>query len=457
MGNEQNFYKALFDAIPDPIFYKTIDGIYKDFNIAFSHFLGLRPDEIINKSISEVTPNEMAAVYANADAELLKNKGVQTYETRLLYADGTFHDIVTTKGIHYDANGEPMGIIGIIHDISDKKAAEREIILLHKVKDIFLYINHQMLQFQSEEQLLQAFLEQLIHMYDPCEQGTVLALTPRHTLVVIAQAGYKENLVEHFEIPFEESFIWQDSPGNIYGAHIVNDISEYVAKGAKEVSIPEAERPISSTLVVPIWINDALKWIIALDSSKNHIYDDTDQKVADYICAELPLLYRIFDLYLKTLQMSRYESLTGLINRRYFDEVFEAFDIQHQSNQAPYMMVMLDLDGLKTVNDLYGHSAGDAYLIAFSNFLRQLTVEGKHIARIGGDEFVALFDGDDRETLFTRLNQAREQFRTLPIKHEQHVFFGNFSYGIAQCPKDATDKSKLFQISDLMMYKDKHR
>ncbi len=457
MGNDQNFYKALFDAIPDPIFYKTVNGIYKEFNIAFCNFLGLKPDEIKNKSISELTPNEMATVYAKADAELLKNRGVQKYETRLLYADGTFHDIVTTKGIHYDANGEPMGIIGIIHDISDKKAAEREITLLHKVKDIFLSINHQMLQFQSEEQLLQAFLELLIQMYDPCEQGTVLALTPNHTLIVIAQAGYKENLVEHFEIPFEESFIWQDSPGNIYGAHIVNDISEYVAKGAKEVSIPEAESPVSSELVVPIWINDALKWIIALDSTQNHIYDDTDQKVADYICAELPLLYRIFDLYLKTLQMSRYESLTGLINRRYFDEVFDAFGQQHQSKQQPYMMVMFDLDGLKTVNDLYGHSAGDAYLIAFSDFLRELTVEGKHIARIGGDEFVALFEGEDRESLYNVLSRARETFRTLPIKHEHQVFFGNFSYGIALCPQDATDKSKLFQISDLMMYKDKHR
>ena len=127
------------------------------------------------------------------------------YETLLKYAVGTFHDIVTSKGLHYSLSGETIGIIGIIHDISEKKAAEREITMLHQLKDIFLSINHEMLTFQNESQLMEAFLKQFVMIYTPCDQGTVLALTPQNTLRVIAQVGYTENLVDHFEIPFEAS------------------------------------------------------------------------------------------------------------------------------------------------------------------------------------------------------------------------------------------------------------
>ena len=451
------FYKTLFDAIPNLIFYKNTSGVYKLCNKAFRDFLGLEEKDILDKGIYEVSPHEMATVYAEADLKLLKNKGIQTYETRLQYADGTFHDIVTSKGLHYSLSGETIGIIGIIHDISEKKAAEREITMLHQLKDIFISINHEMLTFQNESQLMEAFLNQFVMIYTPCDQGTVLALTPQNTLRVIAQVGYTENLVDHFEIPFEASFIWQDSPGNIYGAHVVNDIHVYVKNGAQEVSKLESNKEVASTLVVPIWIDERLKWIFALDSTENHVYDATDQKVAEYICAELPLLYRIFDLYLKTLEMSRYESLTGLINRRYFDEVFERFDHLHQENQRPYMMVMIDLDGLKSINDLYGHLAGDVYLKAFSSFLKTVHLGGLYVARIGGDEFAVLFEGDDRDALKVKLDEARNHFKLMPIRHENDVFYGNFSFGIAVCPDDATDRSKLFQISDMYMYRDKHR
>ena len=126
------FYKTLFDAIPNLIFYKNTSGVYKLCNKAFRDFLGLEEKDILDKGIYEVSPHEMATVYAEADLKLLKNKGIQTYETRLQYADGTFHDIVTSKGLHYSLSGETIAIIGIIHDISEKKAAEREITMLHQ-------------------------------------------------------------------------------------------------------------------------------------------------------------------------------------------------------------------------------------------------------------------------------------------------------------------------------------
>jgi PAS domain S-box-containing protein len=88
------FQRDLIDAVPSPIFYKDAQGAYLGSNSAFERDLGLSSEQLIGKTVHELSPADLAEKYDQADRALLNNPGVQTYEARVVYADGTRHDVI---------------------------------------------------------------------------------------------------------------------------------------------------------------------------------------------------------------------------------------------------------------------------------------------------------------------------------------------------------------------------
>lgn len=107
---------------------------------------------------------------------------------------------------------------------------------------------------------------------------------------------------------------------------------------------------------------------------------------------------------------SETDPLTGLGNRKRFDIAIERALQLHAIGRAPFSMLMMDLDGLKKVNDSLGHSAGDVTLTRFADTLSKVFLhETDELCRIGGDEFVVLLPGTDKklaERLANRLVEA---------------------------------------------------
>ena len=118
------FIQHLIDAIPNPIFYKDVNDIYKGCNSAFEKYLGLSKKEIIGKSVYDLSPSDLAERYHNMDQALFNNPGTQVYESSVLYFDGTRHDVIFNKATYTDANGKLLGLVGVILDITERKRAE---------------------------------------------------------------------------------------------------------------------------------------------------------------------------------------------------------------------------------------------------------------------------------------------------------------------------------------------
>jgi PAS domain S-box-containing protein len=118
------FQQILMDAIPIPVFFKDIDGKYLGCNEAFSKFLGRSKMEIVGKSVFDLSPKHLADIYHAKDIELLTRGGIQTYESRVRYADGTEHHVVFYKSTFPDVDGTVGGLIGIILDITDRTKSQ---------------------------------------------------------------------------------------------------------------------------------------------------------------------------------------------------------------------------------------------------------------------------------------------------------------------------------------------
>jgi len=106
--------------------------------------------------------------------------------------------------------------------------------------------------------------------------------------------------------------------------------------------------------------------------------------------------------------LALHDPLTGLANRRLFNELLVAALARTQRNQLPLVVAFIDLDGFKSVNDTYGHDAGDIVLCETARRLLSIVRASDVVARIGGDEFVVVYEPNDpnRDDVVARIESA---------------------------------------------------
>jgi diguanylate cyclase (GGDEF)-like protein len=151
----------------------------------------------------------------------------------------------------------------------------------------------------------------------------------------------------------------------------------------------------------------------------------------------------------KSLSNKAYrDPVTGLCNRVYFEEYMNRILAAGQ----PVTLGYLDMDGLKQVNDHLGHQEGDCYLAAFGRFLKENFRSDDLIARIGGDEFCVVLEGELEEVARKKLEAARTTL--LESSTGEHPM--RFSYGVYQVGRGEMKKLKdILQEADQRMYADK--
>ncbi len=156
--------------------------------------------------------------------------------------------------------------------------------------------------------------------------------------------------------------------------------------------------------------------------------------------------------YREVQSLAYFDALTALANRRMFDERFSTLLAHSAHRQANFALLLVDLDGLKQVNDSLGHDAGDAILIDAAGRLRALIGETDSLARVGGDEFAILVaDVDepaDVEPLCCRIIEAFRpafQFRGATLKSTTSV-------GVAMFPDHGEDRDAVYKAADLALY-----
>jgi diguanylate cyclase (GGDEF)-like protein len=144
------------------------------------------------------------------------------------------------------------------------------------------------------------------------------------------------------------------------------------------------------------------------------------------------------------------DSLTGLLNRRGFDERLREEIGRATRTRRPLALVLADCDDLKGINDGTGHEAGDRVLQAFANLLREQKRVTDIAGRLGGDEFALLLPETDADQAIVAAERLLERLRSLgetPL---------TASFGIAVSPDDGTTSSSLLRAADRALYAAKH-
>jgi PAS domain S-box-containing protein len=121
------FYQKVFDALPIPIFYRDLHGVYQMCNKAHEEFSGKPRAQIIGHSVYEVHTQHMAEIYFQRDQELFAKPDIQIYETQVRQQDGSRLDVVINKAVIRSNEGEIVGIVGSINDVTKLKKTEKRL------------------------------------------------------------------------------------------------------------------------------------------------------------------------------------------------------------------------------------------------------------------------------------------------------------------------------------------
>ena len=113
--------KIILDVIPNPMFYKDINGKYLWCNNAFQNAIGIKRKYIIGKTDYEITSNEIADLFSKLDISIIKTKKTNYYESAVPHVDGLIHYTIVSRTPYLNEENEVLGILGIVTDITEQK------------------------------------------------------------------------------------------------------------------------------------------------------------------------------------------------------------------------------------------------------------------------------------------------------------------------------------------------
>ena len=167
------------------------------------------------------------------------------------------------------------------------------------------------------------------------------------------------------------------------------------------------------------------------------------------------LIASLAEAQLQLEQRSTEDALTGLYNRRKFDELLAREVDRAERYGSQLGLAMIDLDGFKPINDTWGHAAGDEVLVQIADLLRASLRRTDSIARIGGDEFVILIPELDADAFDRVLAKLRAALDDAALAWKGHQLTVGASLGVAHFPADGRKPLDLMHVADQAMYRDK--
>ncbi|MCS7231202.1 MAG: GGDEF domain-containing protein [Elusimicrobiota bacterium] len=162
-------------------------------------------------------------------------------------------------------------------------------------------------------------------------------------------------------------------------------------------------------------------------------------------------------LFKKVQEMSITDSLTGVFNRRYFEERLPE-EIELARRYKSFLsLCILDIDYFKHYNDINGHLAGDKCLKKVAEIISTTLRSGDVVFRYGGEEFVVLLPATDKNGAFIACEKIRKNIETYPFEYREKQPSGKLtvSIGLSVYPVDATEKITLIKVADENLYRAK--
>jgi diguanylate cyclase (GGDEF)-like protein len=221
----------------------------------------------------------------------------------------------------------------------------------------------------------------------------------------------------------------------------------------EELGSPEWSK--RSAICVPLGQGNNFKASLMLVTKERaRPFSDKDMRMVNDLADRVGVVISHAELFATVERQAVTDPMTGLFNRRYFEEQLSKEIDRFQRFGHPFSFIIVDLDYLKKINDNLGHHVGDAAIIHIGNVVRRSVREIDTVGRFGGEEFVILLPETDLKWAKMVAERACAAIREKAVEGAGVV---TASIGVATFPNDAQDKTRLFELADQALFLAKHR
>jgi diguanylate cyclase (GGDEF)-like protein/PAS domain S-box-containing protein len=398
------------------------------FNQRWAEIIGYTVEELmpINFQTWEVNVHPDDLVIAKQQLQLHWDGSIEIYEVeaRMRHKRGHYVWVLTSgKVVEWQEDGRPKQMLGSHLDITDRKEWESECIVASQLLQEFqkiakvggweLNLETDLLYWTAETYRIH---DTTPEEFDPSVHAGVNFYLPESRIRISAALDQAINNGLGYDLELET----------------------LTAKGRRI--------DIRTTCIVTTKNNKAVRLA-------GIFQDISNQKTAQ---RKLELSNNKLEVANHTLQLSaHYDALTELPNRTLLsDRMQQAMAKSIRHNQI-IAIAFIDLDGFKSINDSYGHSIGDQFLRLISNQIKTSLREGDTLARIGGDEFVAVIDelndNSDSHIILARMLESASK----EVLVDGVLIKTSASIGVTFFPENNCDSDQLLRYADQAMYKAK--
>jgi diguanylate cyclase (GGDEF)-like protein/PAS domain S-box-containing protein len=394
------FLELVFNNIEDPIFVKDEECRFLFVNDAFCEIFGLYREEIIGKTLAERVPPSEQSYFSSIDRQVLTEGKAILCEETLTTNGQPSKTMLTRKNRFIDANGNYF-LLGVTHNITERKKAEEK---LKRAASVVSHAHEGILITDASSLIIE--VNASFSRITGYTSEEVLGRNPR-----FLQSGRESS--EFYKEMWDTIIATGNWRGEIWNRRKNGEIYfQLLTISAVKDALGIVQHYIS----------------LFTDITSVRTYQEQLEHIAHF------------------------DSLTNLPNRVLLADRLKQAMAQCQRHNQSLAVAFMDLDGFKVVNDKHGHNVGDELLITVSQRMKDALREGDTLARIGGDEFIAVLVDlgkfEDCELVLKRLLKAASD----PVTLGDEIMHVSASIGVTLYPQNKVDAEQLIRHADQAMY-----
>ncbi|MEM8755184.1 MAG: diguanylate cyclase, partial [Pseudomonadota bacterium] len=410
--------------------------------------------DLIGKSQRDVLAGpETAPEHLARIDEAVRNRQAATIELRCYKRSGESYWMEQEIIPVFNEAGEHTNFIIVGRDVSERKAAEAAATEARRFENSKRAESKLLAEFnewlQSSDTLdevfvvVSSFLSKLL----PGSSGAVYTYADSRDVLSRACRWGDRAVVEDFEL--SDCWALRRGRAHYFGDNTV-DIPCAHASAEDEPLAPRR-------YCLPIMAHgDTVGLLtVAVEEDEEEAETTDSQKLANFCAEHISLAIANVRLREQLREQSTRDPLTGLYNRRFFMDYARRELGRCRAQGRTAALISLDVDHFKSFNDTYGHDAGDLVLKAMAKVLQKLFREADVACRIGGEEFIVMLPGADRDLAFDRAEQLRRAVEGMSLSYGGDSLNVTMSAGVCEFTADGDELEELMQVVDEALYRAK--